>query len=49
MPTTGLLGSVLVVLISLGYLNPWWNVLAVICIMHAVGQEISVSKKSNAG
>ena len=47
MPTTGLLGIVLVVLITLGYLNPWWNLLAVICVMHAVGQEVSASKKSH--
>lgn len=44
MYTTGLLGIVLVVLITLGYLNPWWNVLAVVCVMHAVGQEVSEKK-----
>lgn len=49
MPTTGLLGTVLVILITLGYLNPWWNVLAVICVMHAIGQEMSFGKKPDAG
>lgn len=44
MPTTGLLGTVLVVLTTLGYLNPWWTVLSVICIMHAIGQETQILK-----
>lgn len=49
MPTTGLLGVSLFWAIVLGYLNPWWNVLTVICVMHAIGQEMSFGKKPDAG